>query len=675
LTAVAFWQLRAISSTPIGRLADRFSVDPVLVVTPALGLLTGAVLTLRIVPLLARTGERLATAGRSVVGALTGWQLARRPGGQARAAFLLVMAISIGFFAASYAATWNDSQADQADFQVGADLRVLPNRRTNDSITDLHLTAAHERLDPVEASMPLQRIVGSLPGSGRRGTFLLLDATKAADIVSLRPDGAPGFAALMDELVAARPRLPGLAVPGEPERLEFTFDAFEEPIEVDDPRVVGIFGDDLPVEDDGGFLPPAFDGAVDIVVQDGDGFLHRLPAGTIEPNVGPQLLTVELTETATADLTLTPIYPLTIVDLQIRGTAPLFLSRAVTVELLGIDAVDATGDAATIALTPSDEGSWIPSTLTQGRSTGQPTIAVAATDERVSLDLDTAASDPSSTAQVLFSARPGRWSVPDAFPVVVSHRWLAESRTEIGDDVSFSSIRALDDSAVVAGAVDVFPTVDPITDHAVIVDLPTVQMVDYELGRPIRGADEAWLAVGEAGTTAVAATLSAQPFDSVAVEGRQRRYVSLTTDPAALATIGAFAIGFVVAAVFAVLVFVAVTAVSARERRDEFTLLRAFGLGPRQFVAWMTTEQLVMVALSVVLGVAVGFGLSAAVLPLISIGQQGAPAVPPAEPRYPWATIAVVVLAPLAALVATIVVTALRRERDSLGSRLRDGTT
>ena len=682
LTAVAFWQLRAIRSTPIGRLADRFSVDPVLVVTPALGLLTGAVMTLRIVPLMARVGERLATAGRSMIGALTGWQLARRPGGQARAAFLLVMAVSIGFFAASYAATWERSQADQADFQIGADLRVLPNRRTNDSIVDLHLTATHEQLEQVSASMALQRVTGPLPGSDRRGTFLLLDAAMAPDIVSLRPDSTARFDELMAELAAARPEVPGLEVPGEPDRLEFAFDVTEELIETDDRRAHNLldwFDDDPAFSIEGEFLPPAFSGQVDVVVRDGRGLLHRLAAGRLESNVGTQILSIDLVERPTSDVVLRPSYPLSIVDLQVRLTAPLFVARNVTVDLDGVAAVDSSGESTGVSLSLPGDASWSTTTLTQGRSIGAPATALTSTEDGISLDLETAASDPFSTAQILFGARPGSWTVPASFPVVVSNQWLSTSRTDVGEEINLTTIRLLDDTAVVAGAVDVVPTVDPATDHPVIADLPTLQVIDYALGRPIRSADEYWLAAdGPAADTALdalSATLTGAPFESVQVEGRQGRFISLTTDPAALATIGAFTIGFVVAAVFAVLAFVAVTTVSARERRNEFSLLRAFGLGPRQFVGWMTVEQLIMVLVGVVLGAAIGFGLSTTVLPLISVGQQGTAAVPPADPRYPPIEIAIVVLTPLVTLAVTTIVSAFRRERGSLGGRLREGTT
>ncbi len=654
LTAVAFWQLRTLGSTPVGGLADRFRIDPVLVVTPALGLLTGAVLTLRLVPLLARLGERAATSGRSVIGALTGWQFARRAGGQARAVFLLVMAVSLGLFAAGYAATWERAQADQADHHVGADVRLQPNRRTGHSMADLHLSATHEALDPVVSSMPVERALGQLPGSDRQGTFLLLDAAKADDAVAIRPDQAAGFGGFMDELVAARPQPPSIPLPGRPERLTITVDAVEEPL------------DDLPV---------GFRAELHVVVQGGDDRIHRLRLGTVEANAGPQVMGVDLVGLDGADAT--PAYPLTLLDIEFRLPAPRSATRLVTVELAELTTIAPDGES-TLGPLITAEGespSWVASARAEGSTAGLPSISVTDGEGALTLSLETASVNEFSDARILFNVRVGPWSTPPTLPAVASSAWLSESRSSVGDSLDLPPLRLDRSGVTLIGTVDAFPTVDPAASHAVIVDLPSAQLVAYEPGAPIRDADEYWLLLtDDAPVAATAAVLAEAPFESVDVTSRQLRYVELTTDPAALATIGAFFIGFAVATAFAVLVFLAVTAVAARERRDEFTLLRALGLAPHQFVRWMVAEQLAMVAVGIVLGVLVGLALSASVLPLISIGQGGEPAVPPAVPRYPLATIAIVVMAPLVALLPAVALSSRRRRQESLAIGLRDGS-
>ena len=93
---------------------------------PAIGLLAGAVLAIRIVPRLAELAERVLGRGRGLVPALGGRQVARRPLRYTRAALLLVLAAALGTFASAHAATWTTSQVDQAAFAAGADLRVEP---------------------------------------------------------------------------------------------------------------------------------------------------------------------------------------------------------------------------------------------------------------------------------------------------------------------------------------------------------------------------------------------------------------------------------------------------------------------------------------------------------------------------------------------------------------------
>ena len=107
-------------------------IDPLLVAAPAIGLLAGAVLALRVLPMLALGIERVTSRGRGLVSSLGARQLARRPLRYTRAALLLMLAMAMGVFAVSYTWTWTASQRDQATFQVGADIRVEPSTRVGD---------------------------------------------------------------------------------------------------------------------------------------------------------------------------------------------------------------------------------------------------------------------------------------------------------------------------------------------------------------------------------------------------------------------------------------------------------------------------------------------------------------------------------------------------------------
>ncbi|MEP7762576.1 FtsX-like permease family protein [Sanguibacter sp. 25GB23B1] len=118
LAVVGFFQLRSHTVAPGA------GPDAVLVAAPVLCLLAGAALALRLVPLVARVGERGAARSRRLVGPLAAWEVARRSQASGTA-FLIVLATAAGTFGVALASTWTYSQQDQADAFVGADLSVV----------------------------------------------------------------------------------------------------------------------------------------------------------------------------------------------------------------------------------------------------------------------------------------------------------------------------------------------------------------------------------------------------------------------------------------------------------------------------------------------------------------------------------------------------------------------
>jgi hypothetical protein len=131
IAIVAIWQLRLYGAPLTRNARGVLGVDPLLVAAPAIGLLGGAVLALRIVPRVAELGERVLERRRGLVGPLGGRQLARRPLRYTRSALLLMLAAGLATFATAHAATWSRSQADQAAYRAAADVRVAwPRART-----------------------------------------------------------------------------------------------------------------------------------------------------------------------------------------------------------------------------------------------------------------------------------------------------------------------------------------------------------------------------------------------------------------------------------------------------------------------------------------------------------------------------------------------------------------
>ena len=132
-----------------------------------------------------------------------------------------------------------------------------------------------------------------------------------------------------------------------------------------------------------------------------------------------------------------------------------------------------------------------------------------------------------------------------------------------------------------------FPATDP-TRPIAIIDLATLGLLRFEGSDAVEPADEWWLAVDDGARATVAQALTDAPFRSRAVLSQVARGQTLATDPIALGIIGALAIGFVAAALFAVVGFIVSAAVSARERIAEFALLRALGLSSGQLSVWLS---------------------------------------------------------------------------------------
>ncbi|MFD7618333.1 FtsX-like permease family protein, partial [Streptomyces sp. NPDC059802] len=187
IAAVAYWQLdRRASDVGGGALSGdrqgRLGVDPLLVAAPALLLLAGTVLTLRLLPPAARLAERGAAGGRGLIAALSGWQFSRRPLRNAGPVLLLVLAVAMGMLAVGQRASWDRSQGDQADFRAGASVRVLTG-----ADDDPAKSGRYARLPGVRDAAPAFRATTELSGD-RTAAVLALDTAHATERMLIRDD-------------------------------------------------------------------------------------------------------------------------------------------------------------------------------------------------------------------------------------------------------------------------------------------------------------------------------------------------------------------------------------------------------------------------------------------------------------------------------------------------------
>lgn len=218
LAVLAYQQLSQYSGGLSPDADGRLGLDPVLVATPTLALGAGTLLVLRLLPLVARLGARLAARGRGLGPALVGWQLARRPGQASGPVLLLVLGVSTGVLALGQHDTWNASQQDQASFATAGGLRIH----------GAHTAAIGQgsrfaALPGGDRILPVGRQEQSLP-DGSHGQVLALDAAAFAEHVPVRSDLLDGqdpkslFTPLAAGTAGAAPT--GVPLPGKPQRID-----------------------------------------------------------------------------------------------------------------------------------------------------------------------------------------------------------------------------------------------------------------------------------------------------------------------------------------------------------------------------------------------------------------------------------------------------------------------
>ncbi|HEX8730025.1 MAG TPA: hypothetical protein VF739_15445, partial [Ktedonobacterales bacterium] len=124
LCIVGYLELGQFGDTSVRAALPGGSSSPLLLITPALLLLAGALLTLRLAPLAAGLGERMAARGRGFSTMLALAQVERTPAKYMRMTLLLTLAVGLGIFAISYNASLQQNVHDNATYTVGSSLRL-----------------------------------------------------------------------------------------------------------------------------------------------------------------------------------------------------------------------------------------------------------------------------------------------------------------------------------------------------------------------------------------------------------------------------------------------------------------------------------------------------------------------------------------------------------------------
>ena len=633
VAAVAIWQLRLYGAPLTRNSQGALGVDVLLVAAPAIGLLAGAVIATRLVPRIAEIAERIVERGPALVLPLGARQVARRPLRYTRAALLLMLAASLGTFAAAQAATWSRSQVDQAAYQAATDVRVV----TSDypTLPAWDVGGAYRDVPGVRTATAVVRQDLTVGQAVPSATLLAVDGPSAAQVVAL-PSGSEGDAtrAALVSLADGRPAPLGVALPGRPSSIAVDLDA----VLVADPAL----------------LPPdmtattvaAYPGIdVSFVVVDADGVVHRIDAnagvlGGIGQQIEASLTTPIKAATGTSAAPATAAAPLRLVAVEVALEAPYGTTNVTgTVDIRGIAVRGADGALTSAPFDPAAPGwHW---SQAGGQFESRPSTYSAPAGLPGRIQVGSPDSPPVDGFGVGGPTAFYRLGIvqdaPAPFPAIASDAFLAATGARIGDVVA-ADTQGQAIALRVAAAVATFPSLDPSVPF-VVVDGPTFQAARYGALDQVAAPSEWWIGVQPGQGPAVAATLGGDPYGAASVLERTALERSLAADPVALGVIGALALGALAALAFAAIGFVVSTGISASERLGEFALLRALGLSSRDLSTWLTLEQAFLLAFGLIAGTVLGALLAWLVLPFTTLTQTGAAAVPPPVVVIPWSVI------------------------------------
>ncbi|RKS80406.1 hypothetical protein CLV35_0837 [Motilibacter peucedani] len=609
LALVGVWQLRDQPAASTAR------TDVVRVVSPALCLLAGAVVALRVVPLPLRGVDALARRSRALVLPLAAFEAARRPRAVA-AALLLALTAAVTTFGASFGSTWQRSQHDQADIRVGTDASVSLVAPPEPGEGARVAAATGGTVSPV-TDRPVA--VGWFVGEqGLAPRLLAVDTAHAGALLRGRRDGRWRGTTWAASASRLRPtsRIVGVPLPSTGVTISGTASAGAELRAT--PRLL--------TQDATGLRTLTYAAPVRL-----DGSPHPLVLNVPLPP-GLQLVGVALRfETVDQD----------------AGPAPPSTDVSVTVHLPG-----ATGGSTgwSAAPTGSDRSTGSEQVVTAAGV--QVTSAGGATDVRTRA----AVSVPGlvyGRAEVLSTAL----DRPQVVPVAASHRLLQTIHSSVGDELAVT-VGATTVRVRVAAEVPYVPSLSG--GIALLADADLLSRALVGAGQLDPAVDGWW--VGDPQRADAAARLRA--LDIGDVLSRRELDDELARGPLRVVLPAALGVLLVAAVLLALVGTTLHVTADLESRALEVARLRGLGLPRRAILTALLVQHGAVLALLLSTGTVVGAVTSAAFATRLVRSDLGAEPTPAVLEQWPWGTeVALVggVLLGCLALTALVVSVQVRR--------------
>ncbi len=607
------WELSergsAFEPSPTGGLTS----DPVLLASPALIIIAAAALILRFYPLLLRFVARLVTpsAGVSTAGAL--WQVVRSPGQYTRLALLVMMAIAIGTFAASYSTTADRSYRDRADFQVGVDVRAIEADRTAmrgpvaENEAPLHTLPGVER-----ASLAHRETihVGTTGTQSRPVQMLAIDAEAGADMLYFRDDFADGTLESLLLPLQAQPAYEGLPIPEGTTQLSLRINPEEARPDV----------------------------TLWAQIRDAGGRIGLFEFGKLE-ETGWVEKRAELQQRGR-----TAEEPLSLLGIVFTEPPNRFNTLQAPLFFEDLSAVDAAGNVTSLDSFEGDTNWSTYPSLEQNR------------DEFAISSEDTPGGELMGRFDFrigIQQERRGIYSHDASVPLVAlaSNGLLAQTGASVGSTLHMRVGDMLVPTRIV-GSYDLFPTLSALEGPSMIYNRD--QLISWAHITP----REMWFSLEEGAASApLVSALGERPFNVFRVHNRARELERVEQNP----LIAAGGSGILQLSFVAVLVLVAAALLlslwtGVQRRRVEFAIMRAMGVSRGQIFRQLAIEYSFVAILGIIVGAYLGTLVARQMLSFLDVTERGQPVEPSFILQTDWAFVAAGGLAVLAVFAVALVV-------------------
>lgn len=649
LAIVAFVQLRTYQGPSS---ENSLGVDPVLVAGPAMVMLAGAFLAVRLVPLAAIVTDRMAERSTGAVLSLAAWEIGRRAQRATAAILLITIALAAGSFSLSFLSTWRQSQVDQSAFAVGAPLR-LTSEQTAQAVP--------------EAAQPVIRMDAYLAGPNERPfsngkpngvpTTALGLTTGARELLDVGRVGIEGGSTIAESIDPPREIVGPIELPdntlGIAATVRVTPEVYLNDISV---RIRAL------VEDEAGHQSLIDLGAVSV-----DSFEHdvrgELPTGVAENDlrlVGIQALVYADDPLLVESTTTTTKAEIVIRDLTAVGTpgendpVGTYPGTAIDIPEKTYWSVAGTGDGSINAPALFSLDGWqlgLAVTLPRSLDTGPATYSAV-----------TWAAEESPVVLTDFMANSIKAVVGDRLILVVNGVPL---------DVY---VTAITKRVPAGGSESVIGGLGTIGDDAA----RTVVIDEVQLARALfyAGSDpvvrEWWMQLDPDDIDGFYPYLEVQ-YPGLVPQSAVLLAQQMQEDPLRVATQAALWLVIGGAGALAAVGFAVHATGSLRSRVTEFAQLRAVGLSRRRLVGVIGIESALLCGLGTLFGLVLGVVLAYLVGPLVGVSGDGSVPVPSVSVQIPAAQIALLAIE-LAVVLAVVVLIAARVQRVAEpASALRQG--